>query len=193
MQFVTQHVTPLSRATATLVWRCNNIEQQEVQVMGTTRWNQIAFLIGRVMVGGMYLGAGIANLIELDGKAGYTASKGVPDPKLWVTLASLLLVAAGFSFITGLRPPIGIAALVLFLIPVTLIMHNFWVFDGMQRVAEMHSFLSNLALLGSGVMFLAIPRPWPLSLDHWIVALGDRVRSRMASSARPEALLNSEN
>jgi putative oxidoreductase len=177
-----------------LVWCYDNTEQQqEVQVMGATRWNQIAFLIGRVMVGGMYLGAGITNLIDLDSKAGYTASKGVPDPKTWVTLASLLLVVAGFSFITGLRPRIGIGALVLFLIPVTLIMHNFWLLDGMQRVNEMRSFLSNLALLGSGVMFLAIPQPWPLSLDHWIVALGDRVRSRMASSARPASSLSSEN
>ncbi|MEP7189078.1 MAG: DoxX family protein, partial [Roseiflexaceae bacterium] len=107
--------------------------------MGATRWNQIAFLIGRVMVGGMYLGAGITNLIELEGKAGYTASKGIPDPKTWVILASVLLVVACFSFITGLRPRLGIGALVLFLIPVTLIMHNFWVFDGMQRVNEMRS------------------------------------------------------
>ena len=160
--------------------------------MSTTRLNQGAFLLGRLMVGGMYVSAGVANMIELDSKAGYAASKGVPDPKTWVTLASLLLVVAGFSFITGLRPRIGIGALVLFLIPVTLIMHNFWVFDGVQRVNEMRSFLSNLALLGSGIMFLAIPQPWPLSLDHWIVALGDRVRSRMASSARPVSSLNSE-
>src|SRR5215213_4809113 len=149
--------------------------------MDATRWNQIAFLIGRLMVGGMYLSAGVMNVIELDGKAGYTASKGVPEPKIWVILASLLLVVAGFSFITGLRPRVGIGALVLFLIPVTLIMHNFWVFDGMQRVSEMHSFLSNLALLGSGVMFLTIPQPWPLSLDRWIAALGDRARGRVAS------------
>ena len=161
--------------------------------MDTTRWNQIAFLIGRLMVGGMYLSAGVMNVIELDSKAGYTASKGVPDPKAWVILASVLLVVAGFSFITGLRPRLGISALVLFLIPVTLIMHNFWVFDGMQRVSEMHSFLSNLALLGSGVMFLAIPQPWSFSLDHWIAALGDRVRGRMASSARPELSVSSEN
>jgi len=160
--------------------------------MGTTRLSQVIFLLGRLLVGGMYVSAGVANVIELDSKAGYTASKGVPDPKTWVTLASLLLVVAGFSFITGLRPRIGIGALVLFLIPVTLIMHNFWVFDGMQRVNEMRSFLSNLALLGSGIMFLAIPQPWPLSLDHWIVALGDRVRSRMASSARPVSSLNLE-
>jgi putative oxidoreductase len=161
--------------------------------MGTTRSNQAAFLIGRVMVGGMYLSAGVTNLIELDGKAGYTASKGVPDPKTWVTLASLLLVVAGFSFITGLRPRIGIGALVLFLIPVTLIMHNFWVFDGIQRMSELHAFLGNLGLLGSALIFLAIPQPWPLSLDHWIVALGGRVRGHMASSAQPKSSLSSEN
>ena len=62
--------------------------------METNRPNQFALLIGRLMVGGMYLYSGITNLIELGGKAGYAASKGLPDAQLWVTLASLLLVVA---------------------------------------------------------------------------------------------------
>jgi hypothetical protein len=56
----------------------------------------------------------------------------------------------------------------LFLIPVTVITHNFWALEGMQRISEFHSFLGNLALLGSALMFLAVPRPWPLSLDTWV-------------------------
>jgi putative oxidoreductase len=154
---------------------------QEVQTMDTNRQQQIAFLIGRVMVGGMYLGAGIMNLVELDSKAGYAASKGLPDPKLWVTLASLPLVAAGLSFISGIRPRIGVGAIILFLISVTLIMHNFWAAEGMQRISEMHSFLGNLALLGSALMFLAIPRPWSFSLENWAGALSDMVRRRWAT------------
>ena len=47
----------------------------------------------------------------------------------------------------------------LFLIPVTVIMHNFWALEGMQRISEFHSFLGNFALLGSALMFLAVPRP----------------------------------
>ena len=82
----------------------------------------------------------------------------------------VLLVVGGISFVLGLRPRIGVAAITLFLIPVSLIMHNFWAFEGMQRMIEMRGFMSNLALLGSALMFLAIPRAWAFSLDGWIAS-----------------------
>jgi putative oxidoreductase len=140
--------------------------------MYPSKQTAIAFVLGRLMVGGMYLYSGIANLIELDGKAGYAASKGLIEPTLGVTAASLLLIVAGLSLITGIRPRIGVWAVALFLIPVTVIMHNFWALEGMQRISEFHSFLGNFALLGSALMFLAVPRPWPLSLDTWVGTMG---------------------
>src|SRR6187401_1739638 len=51
----------------------------------------IIFVVGRFIVGGMYLMAGLENLVQLDAKAGYTASKGVSNPTFWVTVAGLLL------------------------------------------------------------------------------------------------------
>lgn len=33
----------------------------------------------------------------------------------------------------------------------------------MQKMNEQINFMKNMALLGSTLMFLAIPRPWPLS------------------------------
>jgi uncharacterized membrane protein YphA (DoxX/SURF4 family) len=135
----------------------------------------LVVLIGRLLLGGMYLWSGIANLIELDGKTGYAASKGLPAPAVFVTLANLLLLAGGISIAMGLRPRLGVAAIALFLIPVTLIMHNFWALDGMQRIIDLHSFQGNLGLLGGALMLLAIPRPWPLSLDTWIASFGTAV------------------
>src|SRR5262249_17969731 len=104
----------------------NTYQHQEVTTMDANRPNQFALLIGRVMVGGMYLYSGITNLLELGGRAGYAASKGLPDAQLWVTLASLLLVVAGLSLLSGVQPRLGIGAVALFLIPVSIIMHNFW-------------------------------------------------------------------
>jgi hypothetical protein len=77
---------------------------KEVRTMNASQRDHVAFLLGRVMLGGMYLYSGITNVIELQGKAGYAASKGLPAPALFVTLASLLLVAGGMSIVTGLRP-----------------------------------------------------------------------------------------
>ncbi len=138
--------------------------------MNSGHQTRIAFLIGRLMVGGMYVGAGMSNLTDLDGKVGYAASKGLVQPQLLVPLASLLLVLAGISIVTGLLPRIGMSAVVLFLLPVTIVMHNFWALDGMQRVSALHSFMGNLGLLGSALMFLAIPQPWPISLPTLFAA-----------------------
>jgi putative oxidoreductase len=138
-----------------------------MMVKGQT--SQIAFMVGRLLVGGMYLGAGINNLVNLGATAGYAASKGVPDPAFLVSLASALLVIGGISLLTGFQPRVGVAAVLLFLIPVTLVMHNFWALQGFQATLEQHSFLGNVALAGSALMFLLIPQPWAASLDRWFL------------------------
>ncbi len=130
--------------------------------------SQIAFLFGRLLVGGVYLGAGINNLMTLQATAGYAASKGVPDPTFLVAAASILLLIGGVSLLTGFQPRVGVAAVLLFLVPVTLVMHNFWVLQGVQATLEQHSFMGNVGLAGAALMFLLIPQPWAVSVDHWL-------------------------
>ena len=132
--------------------------------MATIKRQLFLFLVGRVLVGGMYLAAGITNLVDLDAKAGYTASKGIAHPHMWVIVASVLLLLAGASLITGFHPTIGVGAFVLFIVPVTLIMHNFWAETGLAQIADLRAFMGNVGLLGSALMFLAIPQPWEMSL-----------------------------
>ena len=55
----------------------------------------------------------------------------------------------------------------LFLVPVTLIMHPFWADRNVaQQQADLINFTKNVGLLGSSLMFLAVPRPWPYSLER---------------------------
>ena len=110
------------------------------------------------------------NLLDLPAKAGYAASKGVTNPTFWVILASLLLMLGGASILTGIRPRLGVAAIALFLVPVTLIMHNFWALSGLQADIEQHAFMGNVGLLGSALVFLVIPQPWTVSLDTWVLS-----------------------
>ena len=138
-------------------------------MMGKGQATQIAFFLGRLLVGGMYLGAGINNLVHLGATAGYAASKGVPAPGILVTLASALLLIGGASLLTGFQPRVGVAAVLLFLVPVTLVMHNFWTLQGFQADLEMHSFLGNVGLAGSALMFLLVPQPWAASVDRWLL------------------------
>jgi putative oxidoreductase len=126
---------------------------------------QTLFLVARIVLGAYYLFNALNHFTMLGMMSGYAASKGVPAAELAVIVAGLLLLVGGLSIITGYKPTIGVIALVIFLVPVTFIMHNFWVEqDQMMRLNQMVNFLKNIALLASAVMFLAIPQPWPKSV-----------------------------
>jgi uncharacterized membrane protein YphA (DoxX/SURF4 family) len=148
--------------------------------------SNIVFVASRFILGAVYLGAGIENLLQLDGRAAYTASKGVTNAAFWVTIASLLLVVGGASFITGIRPRLGVTAIALFLIPVTLIMHNFWALEGMQAELERHTFMGNMGLFASALLLLAIPQPWAVSLDKMVVSKFAALRTGRDTAAQRE-------
>ncbi|MGE5048261.1 MAG: DoxX family protein [Deltaproteobacteria bacterium] len=127
---------------------------------------RVGFLIGRIVLGLYYLVTGIMDVINFKMLAGYAASKGVPAAEAAVIVAHLLLVLAGFCFLTGWRPALGVAAVVVFLIPVTFTMHAFWAETAPQmKQMQMINFTKNMALLGSALMFLGIPRPWAYSVE----------------------------
>ncbi|MDO8550882.1 MAG: DoxX family protein [Ignavibacteria bacterium] len=126
---------------------------------------EIIFLIARIVLGLFYLYSASNHFFQVKMMAGYTASKGVPAPKAFVIVSGILLLIGGASILTGYKPTIGIIALVIFFIPVTLMMHNFWtVSDQMMKKGERANFLKNIALLASAVMLLSIPQPWSMSL-----------------------------
>ena len=124
-----------------------------------------AFLIGRVIVGAYYLYNAFNHFTHIPMMSGYAGSKGVPAPKLAIIVSGVLLLIGGASILTGCRPEIGVLAIVLFLVPVTFAMHNFWADkDPMQKMTNMVQFAKNMALLGSALMYLGVPRPWPHSV-----------------------------
>jgi putative oxidoreductase len=128
----------------------------------------VLFLIGRLIVGVYYLynAANHFNLMgQAKGMSGWAASKGVPMADAMILIAGVLLAIAGVTIITGFQPVIGVIALVLFFLPVTIKMHDFWTeTDANAKSNQMIAFTKNFALMGSALMFLAIPRPWAMSL-----------------------------
>ena len=124
-----------------------------------------AFLTGRIVLGGFYLFNGINLLLSRATMAGFVAARGVPLPQVAVPAAAVLLLVAGCSFLLGWRPLVGIAATVLFLIPVSFFMHPFWSESGAERLSDTVNFAKNMALLAAALMFAAIPRPWTASVE----------------------------
>ncbi|MGA7622531.1 MAG: hypothetical protein WB630_18475 [Candidatus Acidiferrales bacterium] len=79
----------------------------------------------------------------------------------------MLLVLGGASLLLGYHPTVGAILLVIFLLGVSFLIHNFWAVQEPQaKMTEMVNFMKNMALLGFVLMTVAIPRPWPMSLGH---------------------------
>jgi putative oxidoreductase len=126
-----------------------------------------AFLVGRLIVGCYYLFSAYHHFADVGPLAHAAALHGVPAPQAAVIVAGLLLAVAGVTLLLGVFPEVGVAAVVLFMVPVTLTMHAFWAdANHAARQADLINFTKNLALLGSSLMFLAVPRPWPYSVER---------------------------
>ena len=125
----------------------------------------IVFLLGRLMLGGFFIHSGYHHFRDLNMMSGYAKSKGIPAPSAAVGFTGLLLLFGGLSIIFGAYPTAGIISIIIFLVPVSFTMHNFWTMtDAMQKSVERVNFLKNMAILGASLMFLAIPQPWSCSI-----------------------------
>ena len=124
------------------------------------------FLLGRILFGGFFIVAGINHFQHLGMMSGFVGSKGVPAAKVAVILSGLLIVFGGLCVVVGLCTQLGLACIILFLLPVTFLMHGYWSeTDPMQRMTQRVHFQKNVALLGAALMLLMVSHPWPLSIN----------------------------
>jgi len=127
------------------------------------------FVVGRLVLGSYFLYGGFHHFVAVRDMAQFAHARGVPMPEVAVLGAGVLLIIAGLSFLLGFAPKLGMAATALFLVPVTLMMHQFWKETGAARMADMINFTKNFGLLGAVLMFSAVPEPWPLSVgSRWL-------------------------
>ena len=130
--------------------------------------SNIAFLIGRVVVGGFFAMSGFNHFTNLRMMAGYAKSKGTPAPGAAVAGSGVLLLLGGASLLLGYHPTVGAGLLAICLFGLSIGIHNFWsVQEPQAKMHEQVHFMKNIALLGFVLMTLEIPRPWIFSIGHW--------------------------
>ena len=123
------------------------------------------YLAGRVLLGGFFIISGVRHFQHLPMMAGFTGSKGVPQPKLAVMVSGMMIIVGGLSILLGVRPHLGIALVSVFLLPVTLLMHQYWKHtDPMMRINDQVNFMKNVAMAG-GLLMVAACGPGRLSVD----------------------------
>jgi putative oxidoreductase len=120
-------------------------------------------LLGRVLFSLIFLET-IINHFK-PAAAGYAASQNVPAATILVPISGIIAFAGALSIISGYKAKIGAWLIVLFLVPVTFLMHQFWnISDPMAAQTQAAMFMKNLSMLG-GAFIIAYFGAGPLSLD----------------------------
>lgn len=126
-------------------------------------WTRYLAPLGRVLFAAVYVV--FAPLDFTQQGVAFAAQQGVPLPAVLVPLAGLISLAGGLSVILGYRARLGAWLLVLFLVPVTIILHNFWaVTDPMMAQVQLGFFMANVSRIG-GALLIAHFGAGPVSLD----------------------------
>lgn len=98
--------------------------------------------------------------------AAYAASHGVPLAPLAVPVAGMISFLGALSILVGFKARYGAWLIVIFLVPVTVMLHNFWaITDPAAAQMQEINFMKNLSMLGAALL-IAHFGPGPLSLDQ---------------------------
>ena len=114
----------------------------------------ILIIVGRFLLGGYFLQAGIRNFMKFQLHQSILEKKGVPVPREGLVVALAVQVLGGAMVAFGVFPAIGAVGLILFTIVANYLYHNFTQFQGDERKSHLASVLVNLGIIG-GLLLVA--------------------------------------
>ena len=121
-------------------------------------------LVGRVLLGLIFVLSGFAKISGFDGTAGFIASKGLPLPQLVAALTIVVELGGGLALMAGLYTRQAVIALAGFSLLTAVVFHNFWAAPQADQMGQQINFMKNLAIAG-GMLVLAAFGPGRLSVD----------------------------
>jgi putative oxidoreductase len=130
---------------------------------GSATWQGIEVLCGRLLFSLIFILSSFGNFSQ--GTIAYAAHQGVPAAGVLVPVAGVLALLGGLSILFGYHARIGALLLMLFLIPVSFMMHNFWsIADPAAAQMQQVQFMKNMGLLG-GALLIGYFGAGPWSVD----------------------------
>lgn len=111
---------------------------------------------GRLLLGGIFIAAGIDKIRDFAGTKKYAQSKKLPFPNAMVASAAAVELTAGPLLVLGVAPRFTASMLAGFLLPTALLFHDFWNQEkkSSQKMESMH-FFKDIAIIG-GLISVAL-------------------------------------
>ena len=123
--------------------------------------------VGRILLSLIFLASAAGKITDWEAPAGMMAERGLPAANVLLSVAVALEIIGGVSVLLGLYARLGALALLAFLIPVSLIMHDFWAYEDPARTGHMINFMKNVSIMGGLTMVLALGAG-PCSIDSML-------------------------
>jgi len=114
-------------------------------------------LLGRVLMSVIFILSGLGKIPHFHDVAGMMAGKGIPLATVALAITLLIEIGGGLLLLTGFQARYAALVIALWLVPVTLVFHNFWAVPAQQQ-DQMINFLKNLAIIG-GLLVMAYASP----------------------------------
>jgi putative oxidoreductase len=130
----------------------------------TTTQQSIVPLLGRILIGIVFLLSGVSKLAAAQATQGYIASVGLPLPLLGYLIAVVVEVGGGLMLLLGYRTRIAALVLAVFTVATAVFFHHAF---GDQN--QLIHFMKNLAITG-GLLQVVAFGPGSYSLDGRRVA-----------------------
>ena len=111
--------------------------------------NHYLLLLSRICLSAIFLWSGINKIMNPLATQEKMSDYGMPLTSVLLVAAIALEILGGLSVLLGIKPRLGAAMLITFLIPATLIFHT-----NFSTEIEQAMFLKNLAMLGGLLMLI---------------------------------------
>jgi putative oxidoreductase len=115
--------------------------------------NQYLNPLSRALVAIIFIVSGIGKVVGFNEMVAVASSAGLPLPAVSIAIAALIEIAGGLALLAGWQVRWASLALVIFLIPTTLLFHAAHLGDPGQGRTQMVEVLKNLAIMGGLLKF----------------------------------------
>jgi putative oxidoreductase len=111
---------------------------------------------GRVLMASLFVVSGLLKVIHFSSVLNMLADSGLPFAPALSVLSVLVELGGGLALAFGWRVRWAALALAIFVVPVTLTFHAFWLSHSENYTNQLNHFLKNIAIFG-GLFMIAFP------------------------------------
>ena len=106
-------------------------------------------IVGRIAVGIAFIVSGVRMIMSFPMVVGLLASKRVPSPAFVAASGIAIEIVLGLLVVLGIWLPAVAVILAVFIVAATIMVHDFWNQEGMQRVQDQNTWVSNAIIVGA--------------------------------------------